>query len=71
MVTIEHLEKRMIDLEENQEHIIMLLNEIIDISRNKKTIISPNLLKEFNESKWEPPEHPGISNSSPIIYSNK
>lgn len=56
------------DLEENQDYIIELLHEIIDISRNKGPMISPNLM---NESTWIPPDRPGISNSLPIIHSHR
>ena len=63
------------DLEENQDYIIELLHEIIDISRNKGPMISPNLMNEsknlMNESTWIPPDRPGISNSLPIIHSHR
>ena len=73
MTKIEDLERKMMDLEENQDYIIELLHEIIDISRNKGPMISPNLMNEsknlVNQSTWIPPDHPGISNSLPIIHS--
>tara|TARA_B110001450_G_C17526500_1_gene442792 strand:- start:143 stop:367 length:225 start_codon:yes stop_codon:yes gene_type:complete len=74
MTSLKSLEIKILKLQENQEYIIELLHEINDSSRNKTPNISPNLLSEFslpNGSKWEPPDHPGISNSKPIINPKK
>ena len=74
MTTLRTLEIKILKLEENQEYIIELLQEIIDSSRNKTPNISPNLFSEsslLNGSKWEPPDHPGLSNSKPIVNPKK
>lgn len=70
MTSLKSLEIKILELEENQDYIIELLHEILNNSRNRIPNISPNLLSESsvaNGSEWEPPDHPGISNSKPII----